>query len=68
VAIASSLPGLGSGQREIEIEHSTINTKANRPQVAFEVQSPGYFDAIRLPLLLGRDFKDTDGTTLPLFE
>jgi putative ABC transport system permease protein len=62
VAITSNLPGLGSGQREIEIEHSTINSKANRPQVAFVVQSPGYFDAIRLPLLLGRDFSDTDGT------
>jgi putative ABC transport system permease protein len=62
VAIASSLPGLGSGQREVEIEHSAIDKKANRPQVAFVVQSPGYFDAIRLPLLLGRDFNDTDGT------
>jgi predicted permease len=62
VAITSNLPGLGAGQREIEIEHSTINTKANRPQVALVVQSPGYFDAIRLPLLLGRDFSDTDGT------
>ena len=65
VAIASSLPGLGSGQREIEIEHSTINTKANRPQVAFVVQSPGYFDAIRLPLLLGRDFNDIDRHSQP---
>jgi putative ABC transport system permease protein len=62
VAITSNLPGTGSGQREIEIEQSTINTKANRPQVSFVVQSPGYFDAIRLPLLLGRDFSDTDGT------
>ena len=62
VAIASSLPGLGSGQREVEIEHSAIDKKANRPQVAFVVQSPGYFDAIRLPLLLGRDFNDVDGT------
>jgi putative ABC transport system permease protein len=62
VAIASSLPGLGAGQREVEIEHSTIDVKANRPQVAFVVQSPGYFDAIRLPLLVGRDFNDTDGT------
>ena len=26
------------------------------------VESPGYFDAIRLPLLLGRDFDETDGT------
>ena len=26
------------------------------------VQSPGYFDAIRLPLLLGRDFNNVDGS------
>jgi predicted permease len=62
VAIASNLPGLGTAEREVEIEHSAIDVKANRPQVSFVVQSPGYFDAIRLPLLLGRDFDDTDGT------
>ena len=61
VAIVSSLPGLGSGQREIEIEHSAVEIKGKRPQAAFITQSPGYFDAIRLPLLLGRDFNDTDG-------
>ena len=62
VAIASSLPGLGSGRREIEIEHSAIDTKTKRPEAEFIVQSPGYFDAIHLPLLLGRDFNNTDGT------
>jgi predicted permease len=62
VAITSNLPGLGSGQREIEIEHSPVAAKANRPQAAFVVQSPGYFETIHLPLLLGRDFNDTDGT------
>jgi predicted permease len=62
VAIASSLPGLGSGQREIEIENSAVDTKTKRPQAEFIVQSPGYLDAIRLPLLLGRDFNDNDGT------
>jgi putative ABC transport system permease protein len=62
VAIVSSLPGLGSGQREIEIEHSAVDVKGKRPQAAFIAQSPGYFDAIRLPLLLGRDFNETDGT------
>jgi len=61
VAIASSLPGLGSGRREIEIEHSTIDTRTKRPEAEFIVQSPGYFDAIHLPLLLGRDFNETDG-------
>jgi len=62
LAIVSSLPGLGSGQREIEIEHSAVEIKGKRPLAAFIAQSPGYFAAIRLPLLLGRDFNDTDGT------
>jgi predicted permease len=62
VAIVSSLPGFGSGRREVEIEHSAIDIKAKRPQSAFIAQSPGYFDAIRLPLMLGRDFNDRDGT------
>jgi putative ABC transport system permease protein len=62
VAIVSSLPGLGSGRREVEIEHSVVDVKAKRPQAALIAQSPGYFDAIHLPLLLGRDFDDTDGT------
>ena len=62
VAITSNPPGLGSAEREVEIEHSAVNVKANRPQVAVVVESPGYFDAIRLPLLLGRDFDNIDGT------
>ena len=33
VAIASNLPGLGTAEREVEIEHSAIDVKANRPQV-----------------------------------
>jgi predicted permease len=62
VAAASHLPGLGSGQRDIEIEHSSVEVKSSRPRVAMVVESPGYFDAIHLPLLLGRDFNETDGT------
>jgi predicted permease len=62
VALASNLPGLGAADRDIEIEHSTINDAAHRPSVSFVVQSPGYFDAINLPIMLGRDFNETDGT------
>ncbi len=62
VALASDLPGLGTNSRQIEIEHSTIDNPAHRPSIWFLVQSPGYFDAINLPLLLGRDFEETDGT------
>ncbi len=63
VAITSNLPGLGSAERQIEIEHSAIDVKQNRPQVSLVLQSPGYLDAIRLPLLLGRGFNETDGMT-----
>ncbi len=62
VALTSNLPGLGAASREIEIEHSTISDAAHRPSASFVVQSPGYFDAINLPMLLGRDFNETDGT------
>lgn len=61
VAAASNLPGLGSGERDLEIEHSTMEVKSSRPRVSMVVQSPGYFNTIHLPLLLGRDFNETDG-------
>ena len=61
VAVTSNLPGLGAGGRDIEIEHTVVD-KAHRPSVAYVVQSPGYFDAINLPILLGRDFNEIDGT------
>ena len=61
VAIVSNLPGMGTGLNGIEIEHSTPTNKADRPQAAFLAQSPGYFAAIHLPLLVGRDFNETDG-------
>jgi putative ABC transport system permease protein len=62
VALGSNLPGLGAGASQIEIEHSTVDNPAHRPSISFVVQSPGYFDAIDIPILLGRDFNETDGT------
>ncbi|HEX3470773.1 MAG TPA: ABC transporter permease [Silvibacterium sp.] len=62
VALTSNLPGLGAASSEIEIEHSTVSDVAHRPSASFVVQSPGYFDAINLPILLGRDFNEIDGT------
>jgi putative ABC transport system permease protein len=60
-AIASNLPGLGAAHRDIEIEHASANPGSVHPQVSMVVQSPGYLDAIQLPLLLGRDFNASDG-------
>jgi predicted permease len=62
VALTSDLPGLGAASSDIESEHSTIIDEAHRPSASFIVQSPGYFDAINLPILLGRDFNEIDGT------
>jgi len=62
VAIGSDLPGLGAATTQVEIEHSASETAAHRPSVSYVVQSPGYLDAINLPILLGRDFNETDGT------
>jgi predicted permease len=62
VVLTSNLPGLGAASRNIEIEHSAINDAAHRPSASFIVESPGYFDAINLPILVGRDFNEVDGT------
>jgi len=62
VAVTSNLPGLGSADREIEIEHAAVEVKGHRPEASLVVQSPGYFNAIHLALLTGRDFNELDGT------
>jgi predicted permease len=62
VALASNLPGLGASASQVEIEHSAVENAAHRPSVAYLVQSPGYLDTINLPILLGRDFNEMDGT------
>jgi len=61
-AIGSNLPGIGAATDHIEIEHSPIEKPEKGPSAAFLVQSPGYFSAINLPILSGRDFNDTDGS------
>ena len=62
VALGSNLPGLGAATSDIEIEHAPVETAGHRPSVAYVVPSPGYFETINLPILLGRDFNEIDGT------
>ncbi|HEY6990214.1 MAG TPA: ABC transporter permease [Bryobacteraceae bacterium] len=59
--IASNLPGLFAPSRRIEIEHAAVTDPAHAPSASVVIESPRYFDAINLPLLLGRDFNQMDG-------
>jgi predicted permease len=61
VALVSSPPGLGAARQQIELEHEPAGEPSRRPWVSFLAQSPGYFDAIQIPLLEGRDFNAMDG-------
>jgi predicted permease len=60
-AMTSSLPSLGAESRHIEIEDAPLANPDHGPAAAVLVQLPGYFSAIDLPILLGRDFNETDG-------
>src|SRR5215469_4363846 len=61
VAIASVPPGMGSWDHQIELEHKLIQQAAQRPWIGLVACSPGYFQAIHLPMLRGRDVTSTDG-------
>jgi predicted permease len=60
--ISSGLPGMGSGSNHIEVEGSPVSDPLKGPSAAIMAESSGYFDAIGLPILRGRDFNETDGT------
>ncbi len=61
-AIASDLPLTGSGSRRFEIEDAPLHDPSHGPSASVVAASPGYFDAIRLPILRGRDFNVMDGS------
>jgi predicted permease len=54
----------GSLSRELFLEGQT--QQAGAPPVTVSSASPGYFAALRVPLLHGRDFQDTDREGAPI--
>jgi predicted permease len=60
-AASGSLPGMGAGARDIEIEGRPIENVATPPRASVDVHTPAYLEAIRLSLLQGRAFAETDG-------
>jgi predicted permease len=61
VEMTSEFPGMGAPTRRVEIEHSALQDPAHGPSAPYLVQTPGYFGAIGLPVLAGRDFNSSDG-------
>jgi putative ABC transport system permease protein len=59
--VSSNLPGLGSGQREIELEGKPVENPQNGVRVSTGVHSPGYLAMIGLPIIAGREFNANDG-------
>jgi predicted permease len=59
--LTSVAPGLGAPSRHIEIEHTALPDPVRGPSASYVAETPGYFAAINLPLLEGRDFDFQDG-------
>ncbi len=63
VATASNPPGLGANTRGIEIDGRPNPDPKQPPRASFVVCTPSYLSLIGLPILQGRGFEETDGST-----
>jgi putative ABC transport system permease protein len=60
-AIVSDAPGRGGPTVRFELEGATVEIPSEREAALRVAAAPGYFEAINLPILRGRDFDDRDG-------
>ena len=60
---------LGMGQWRTSIQREGIDADdqpdSQAPLVSFNIVTPGYFDAVGMPLIAGRDFTTADGADAP---
>jgi putative ABC transport system permease protein len=61
--IVSNAPGSGGFGWRFEIEGQPVEDKERRPAVTGVLTTSGYFRLINMPLIRGREFDETDGTT-----
>ncbi len=59
-AIASNLPGLGSGRWRVGVEGKTYDRDQDYPMARGNSVSPGYFESFGVSVLQGRDFNVQD--------
>jgi putative ABC transport system permease protein len=63
--VVDSLPLTGGSHQPIQAEGHPVVQMSDQPEVAVRTASPGYFRAMRIPLLKGRNLSDTDTDTAP---
>jgi len=61
VGVTDALPLLGDESHQpVQAEGQPVVAMADQPEVDVSLISPGYISAMRIPLLRGRDFNDSD--------
>ncbi|HWR16033.1 MAG TPA: ABC transporter permease [Terriglobales bacterium] len=65
VAYIDSLPLQGGSNQPILIEGRPVLQMADQPEVHVRNISPGYLNTMKVPLLRGRDFSDSDTSGTP---
>ena len=67
VSLAFSVPlGMPSPDGPIYIENHPLTPSEQPPEFSFDGIDPAYFETMRVPLVEGRSFKDSDNETAPL--
>jgi len=69
VSSASSMPITSFPSRQkIYVEGQVASADHQLPSILFNRVDPDYFKTMRIPILLGREFSDSDSQTAPLWQ
>jgi len=63
--VVDDVPLTGGSHQPVAIEGRPLVPMAEQPEVDVRLTSPGYMNALHIPILRGRDFSDTDRTGTP---
>ena len=64
-AISTNLPFQGNARYAMRVEGAQATTVANAAITDYFAVSPAYFETMKIPLLSGRAFRDSDNLTAP---